>query len=261
MHIVITGASSGIGAAFARELGGAGHSLTLVARRAELVKKLAQEIGLERVHLVTQDLAETTRATAFLAAAEYKFGPVDVLVNNAGVQIVAPTATVDPDEGERLLALDLLTPLRLTRAVLPSMLARKSGVIVDVASMASLAPTPGMTHYSAAKAGLAAASEALRGELRGTGVHVVTVYPGIIETTEMAKAAIEKYEPSFLMTRFPRGNDVTLAALVHRAITKKSARVIYPSSGALSRYLPTITRFVMDRFTPPLRALSFGAPS
>jgi len=118
--------------------------------------------------------------------------------------------------------------------------------------MAALAPTPGMTHYNAAKGGLAAASEALRGELAGTGVHVVTVYPGIIASTAMAQTAMAKYGPSRAISMFPTGTEETLAALVHRAIRRKQARVIYPRSGALSRWFPGTTRWLVDRFTPKL---------
>ncbi len=255
MHIAITGASSGIGAALARELAAHGHSLTLVARREDLLRGLARELAPAKVHVVAWDLADHANAAGWLGAAEEALGPVEVLVNNAGVQIVAPTATVDADEADRLLAVDLLAPLRLTRAVLPGMLARRSGVIVDVASMAALAPTPGMMHYNAAKAGLAAASESLRGELQGTGVHVLTVYPGIIGTTAMARAAIDKFVSSRLLQAFPRGTEEELARRVRAGIEQRAARVIYPSSGALSRWFPGPTRWVMDRFTPALKAL------
>jgi short-subunit dehydrogenase len=263
MHVVITGASSGIGAALARELAkpgvrggpeGCGHSLTLVARRESLLRDLAKTLEV-KTHVVAKDLGELETAADWIGAAEDALGPVDVLINNAGVQIVAPTTNVDPDEGERLLKVDLFAPMRLTQAVLPKMIARRSGTIVDVSSLAGMAPTPGMFHYSAAKAALAAASEALRGELRGTGVHVVTVYPGIIETTEMAKTAMEKYEQSWLLSRFPRGNEERLAVLVRRAIERKHDRVIYPRSGLFTRWFPGTTRWMMDRFTPPLRAL------
>ena len=253
MHVVITGASSGIGAALARELARHDHSLTLVARREGLLRDLSGTLGV-RTHVVAKDLADVETATDWLGAAEDALGPIDVLINNAGVQIVGRTTGVDPSEGERLLRVDLFAPLRLTHAVLPKMLARRSGVIVDVSSMAALAPTPGMFHYNAAKAALAAASESLRGELRGTGVHVVTVYPGIIDSTDMAKAALQKYEPSWLLTRAPRGDEDTLAVLVRRAIEKRRDRVIYPRSGALSRWFPGATRWMLDRFTPPLRA-------
>jgi short-subunit dehydrogenase len=214
-----------------------------------------------KVRVVPWDLADVKNAAGWVDAAEDALGPIDVLVNNAGVQIVAPTATVDADLADRLFGVDLLAPLRLTRALLPRMIARRSGTIVDVSSMAALAPTPGMTHYNAAKAGLAAASESLRGELRGTGVHVVTVYPGIIDSTEMAQAAMEKFVASKLLDAFPRGTEEELSRLVRLAIEKKQARVIYPRSGALSRWFPGTTRWVLDTFTPALKALPSPTPS
>jgi short-subunit dehydrogenase len=254
MHVAITGASSGIGASLAREFSANGHAITLVARRADLLKDVAASLP-GKSHVAVADLADLPRATSFIGPAEDALGPIDVLINNAGVQIVGATTDVSPDDGEKLLAVDLLAPLRLTRAVLPAMIARGSGTIVDIASMAALAPTLGMTHYNAAKGGLAAASEALRGELRGTGVHVVTVYPGIIASTDMARAAFEKYESSKMLSAFPRGTEEVLAALVHRAVVRRQARVIYPRSGALSRWFPGTTRWFVDRFTPKLKAL------
>ncbi len=253
MHIVVTGASSGIGAAYARAFAKAGHSITLVARRKDLLDALAEEIG-GKTFVVAHDLSDLANATQFLGAAEDALGPIDVLVNNAGVQIVGLTSSVDIAAGERLLDVDLKAPLRLTAALLPSMIARKSGIIVDVASMAALAPTPYMTYYNAAKAGLAAASEALRGELRGTGVHVVTVYPGVIGGTAMAKAALAKYGDSKLLASLPQGTEEELARLTLRAIEKRKDRVIYPASGALARWFPNTTRWFMDRYTPPMRA-------
>lgn len=253
MHIVITGASSGIGASYARAFARQGHHLTLVARRADLLQALASELG-TKTHVVVKDLGDLPACADFLEGAEQALGPVDVLVNNAGVQIVAPADRVDVAQGENLLDVDLKAPLRLTRAVLPGMIARKSGTIVDVASMAALAPTPGMLYYNAAKAGLAAASEALRGELRGTGVHVVTVYPGIIASTAMAKSALETYGASKWTGRMPTGTEEELARLTLFAIEKRAARVIYPSSGKLARWFPGTTRWFMDRMTPKLAA-------
>ncbi len=252
MHIVITGASSGIGAAYARHFSREGHKLTLVARRHDLLSALAAELPCE-AHVVAQDLGDLDSATSFLGAAEDALGPIDVLVNNAGVQVVGPFAQTSSEEGERCIQVDLLAPLRLTRAVLPGMVQRKAGVIVDVASMAALAPTPGMAYYNAAKGGLAAASEALRAELRPLGVHVVTVYPGIIASTAMAQAAMNKYGDSAAMSYAPRGTEEMLAELTLNAITARRDRVIYPRSGALARWFPGTTRWLMDRFTPALR--------
>ena len=251
MHIVVTGASSGIGAAYARAFAAAGHELTLVARRGELLEQLAAALP-TKSHVVVHDLADLPNAASFFDAAEAALGPIDVLVNNAGVQVVGPITSLDVAECERMIDVDLLAPLRLTHAILPRMLARKRGVIVDVASMAAIAPTPGMTWYNAAKGGLAAASEALRGELRGIGVHVVTVYPGIIASTAMAQASMQKYGGGAWMDRL--GGDVdVLARHTLRAIVRRSARVIYPRSGWLARWFPSTTRWVMDRATPRLK--------
>ena len=107
---------------------------------------------------------------------------------------------------------------------------------------------------SASKAGLAAASEALHGELRGTGVHVVTVYPGIIGETAMARAALEKYQTSKVVSAQPVGTAAGLARLIRAAIEKRQPRVIYPRVNTLARWFPAPTRWLLDRFTPAVRA-------
>jgi short-subunit dehydrogenase len=175
-----------------------------------------------------------------------------VLVNNAGVQIIEPLETMDVLRGEELLRLDVHTPMRLTRAVLPGMLARRSGCIVDIASMAAVTPTPGMYYYNAAKAALAAASEGLRAELRATGVHVLTVYPGPVDT-ELAQRGFERYEPSLATTWLPVGTAPELARLVRRAVIKKSARLTYPRSYVIAQWFPTLARWFTGRFSPALR--------
>ena len=253
MHVVVTGASSGIGEAIARRFAAAGASgLTLVARRREHLERLAGELELP-CRVEARDLAEPTDHAAWLAEAEAELGPVAVLVNNAGIQVLGATAAIDVDRGEHSLRVNLFAPLRLTRAVLPGMLARGRGTIVDVASMAALAPTPGMTYYNASKAGLAAASEALRGELRGSGVHVVTVYPGIIPNTDMGQHGLAAYHESRMLDLQPTGTTEELARLIERAVRRHEPRVIYPRSNVVARWFPGTTRWVLDRFTPKLR--------
>jgi short-subunit dehydrogenase len=139
--------------------------------------------------------------------------------------------------------------MRLTRAVLPEMLQRGSGTIVDVASVAALGPVPGMWGYNATKAGLAAASESLRGELRGSGVEVITVYPGPIDTP-MARTAYSRY-PTWLRMLMLEGQPDEMARQIRSAVELRQGRVIYPLPYALTRLFPTITRWVLDRFTPP----------
>jgi short-subunit dehydrogenase len=150
----------------------------------------------------------------------------------------------------------VLAPFRLTHAALARMVPRRSGTIVDISSMAALAPTPGMFWYNASKAALAAASESLRAELRPHGIHVVTVYPGPVETA-MAKKAVDSYakDPTGPL---PVGDVTTLARMILNAVRKKRARVIYPRAYGIARMFPGITRVVMDRFSPRPKSLPSG---
>ncbi|HHO51620.1 MAG TPA: SDR family NAD(P)-dependent oxidoreductase [Deltaproteobacteria bacterium] len=252
-HVVITGASSGIGAALARAFAGTGAGLTLVARRRERLLALADEVD-ARCHVVVADLAEPARAADWLPEARGALGPIDVLVNNAGVQIIGRTHEVDVELGERSLSLNLATPLRLMHAVLPEMLERGGGTLVNIASVAALAPTPGMTWYNAGKAGLSAASEALRGELRGTGVEVLTVYPGIISDTAMGEHGLQRYRGGLAVRSQPRGSAARLAEVVVAAVEASRPRVIWPHLNVLARHFPATTRWLMDRLTPPPEA-------
>jgi short-subunit dehydrogenase len=257
MHVAVTGASSGIGRAIAREFAAAGAKLTLVARREDLLRSLAAEVG--TAHVAAVDLSDPTRATSWIDASVAANGSIDVLVNNAGVELVARHAQVDVDAGERLLRLNLHTPLRITRAVLPGMIERRSGTIVDVASVAGLVGTRGYSYYAASKAGLAAASELLRGELHGTGVHVVTVYPGPVHS-EMGDRGVAAFEPNRWLAQAPWGDADVLARRVRRAVSAKKARVIYPRFYTLSRWLPWLGRWIADATAPAPKPLAEQPP-
>jgi short-subunit dehydrogenase len=254
MHVAITGASAGIGESLGRAWAARGASITLVARREERLRQIAGELG-GKTFVCAADLGAPERATEWIAPAEAALGPIDVLVNNAGVQHIEPAEEAVPDEGEAMLRLDLFTPLRLTRAVLPGMLARRSGTIVDIASMAALGPLPGMFYYNAAKGGLANASEGLRGELLGTGVHVVTVYPGPIDT-DMGRTGLTKYEPTLASRLSPFGKSDVLAELVVRAVERRRARVIYPRVYGVALSFPVLARWFVARFSPPVKRLA-----
>lgn len=261
MHFIITGASSGIGEAIARQFATrAGAKLTLVARRRDKLVELAESLPCES-HVEVQDLAVQTSSPAWIAEATQRFGAVDVLVNNAGAQVIGDTASVDPDIGERSISLNLFSPLRLTQAVLPAMLERGDGHIINICSMAALAPTPRMTYYNASKAGLAAASEAMRGEYRGTGVNILTVYPGIIAETDLAQTALGTYAASRLLSLQPTGTTSILARRIDHGLRARKARVIYPRTNALARHFPSTTRWLMDRYTPQLATAKAGESS
>jgi short-subunit dehydrogenase len=251
MHVAVTGASAGIGEALVRAYVRRGARVTLVARRKERLSQIAGEVGGE-TFVVAADLADVERAVDWIAPAEEALGPIDVLVNNAGVQIIEPAELSLPARTEELLRLNVHTPMRLTCAVLPKMLARKSGTIVDIASMAALTPMPGMFYYNAAKGGLANASEGLRGELRGTGVHVLTVYPGPVDT-DMGRRGFERYEPTLSTRLSPVGTSEALAELICRAVERKKARIIYPRAYGIALWFPRLSRWFTARFSPPIR--------
>jgi short-subunit dehydrogenase len=250
MHVAITGASAGIGEALVRAWAARGASVTLVARRKERLDRIAAEVG-GKTFVQAVDLSLPDRATDWIAPAEAALGPIDVLVNNAGVQTIEASALASVEKGEEMLRLNVFTPMRLTRAVLPGMLARRSGTIVDIASMAALAPMPGMFYYNAAKGGLGNASEGLHGELLGTGVHVLTVYPGPVDT-DMARRGFERYEKSLSARLSPVGTTEGLARLILRGVERKKRRIIYPWAYSLALSYPRITRWFTARFSPAI---------
>ncbi|MFO0622754.1 MAG: SDR family NAD(P)-dependent oxidoreductase [Polyangia bacterium] len=247
-HVVVTGASSGIGAALVAEFVRVGARVTLVARRQAEMQAIANEAG-GQTQIFVSDLSQLDTSLDWIAPAEAQFGPIDVLIHNAGVQLVEPAEEHDPQALQAMLRLNLLVPLHITRAILPSMLARKEGTIVDIASVAGLAPTPGMWGYNASKAGFGAASESLRGELRGTGVHVITVYPGPVDTP-MARAGYAAYPENPALQILPEGIPSELARRIREAVDLRRDRVIYPRMYAILRYFPTVARWFLDRMTP-----------
>lgn len=251
MHLAITGASSGIGRALARKFAGTCADLTVVARRRPLLETLAADLPC-RTHAIECDLCVPGAATEWIDRAEAKAGPVDLLINNAGVEWIGDAAAIDPAEAEGLLLLNLHAPLAAIRRVLPGMLARRAGGIINVASVAALMPPPGMAWYSASKAGLAAASEALHGELLRTPVRVMTVYPGVIGDTAMGRRSLDAYEPSVFLRLHRGGTAEGLARSVRRGWESRKPRVVYPGTNRIARWFPAPMRWALDRFTPPL---------
>lgn len=250
MHVAITGASQGLGEALARELARAGADVTLVARRRDALEKLAAELP-TRSFVVAQDLTDVERAAAWVPEAESALGPIDVLVSNAGLLTLGAAATFDGAEADRMMAINVLAPMRLVRAVLPGMLARKRGTIVNVTSMAAWVSLPGWLYQTASKTASAAFSEGLKRELEGTGVHVLTVYPGPTDTP-MTRGGIDVYGKEALITKLPLGDPATFARRVRAAIERRSARIFYPRIYALARWFPRISGWLARAFAPRL---------
>ncbi len=252
MHTVITGASSGIGAALVREFGNSeGDSITMVARRREPMGRLAREVP-ARCNIVVHDLSDDEHATSWIEHAEEVAGPIDVMINNAGVENTGYAAEADPAGSVVLLRTNVVSPMLITRALLPKMIERRSGTIVNVASVAAFAAMPLQAWYGASKAALATFSEVLRAEVARHGVHVVTVYPGPIKTP-MSDAAYSVYGGrKGVVGLIPVGSVSHLARLVRRAVEKKHERVVYPAFYELGRFFPWLARWLGDR--TPLRA-------
>jgi short-subunit dehydrogenase len=179
---IVTGASSGIGAATARELARRGSRVALAARRVDELESLEQTITSEGGEAVSipADVTKPAQLTHLVERTEEQFGRVDALINNAGANWLKPFVASEPAELTRLLQLNLLGAMLLTRAVLPGMLERRHGAIISVASLSGRVAMEPV--YSATKYGLRGFSLALRRQLVGTGVSVSLVSPGNIRT-------------------------------------------------------------------------------
>ncbi|RTM01646.1 SDR family oxidoreductase [Ancylobacter aquaticus] len=181
--VLITGASSGIGAGIARELGRAGARLALGARRTERLDALAAEIsGTFGAEVLTRRLDVTDRAdvAAFTEAARARYGRVDVLINNAGIMPLSPMASLKVEEWDAMIDVNIKGVLHGIAAVLPEMTARGAGHIVNIASIGALAVVPTAAVYCATKYAVRAISDGLRQE--NQKLRVTCVHPGVVES-------------------------------------------------------------------------------
>ena len=186
---LVTGASSGIGDTFARRLAAAGHDLIVVARDEDRLRALAADCSGVEVEVLGADLASPEA----LAAVEARLdsGDVDLLVNNAGFGTTGRFWELPVDEEAREIAVNVTALTRLSGAALPKMVARGSGGVINVASIAAFSPTPGTATYGATKAYVLSFTQALREELRGTGVKALALCPGLTKTEFQDRAGYE----------------------------------------------------------------------
>ena len=221
-RILVTGASRGIGAAAALELARRGATLTIAARTKKSLDAVARDcraLGAE-VHVIVADMANETEVQAMVAQAEAAMGGLDVLVNNAGLGLNAPVAQLAADDLRYVFEVNVMAPHVATLAALPGMKRRKRGRIINVGSVASHISTPGLGGYSATKFALKALTDALRMELRGTGVGATLICPGPIATEFVVNA---KGEDGILPTK-PIGAPASdVGKAICKAITRGSA--------------------------------------
>jgi short-subunit dehydrogenase len=203
--VLITGASSGIGRELARLYAANGDDVVLCARRRKNLDELAAEIeAAHRVDVLTLaiDLLDAGATETIHSTLQKRGTHVDVLVNNAGVTHVGRFAEADDERLAALVELNVSSLAAMTRRFLPAMVERRYGRILNVASLAAFQPMPSMALYAASKAFVLSLTEALAEELRGTGVTVTALCPGLTDT-EMVQGAVARAEvdqvPSFLL--------------------------------------------------------------
>lgn len=177
---LVTGASAGLGAEFARQLSARGHQLVLAARRKDRIEALAKELGNARAVVI--DLSRSNAADRVMADLEANGETVDLLVNNAGFGLIGRFAELDAKRERQMIDLNVGTLTDLCRAVAPKMIERKSGGILNVASIAAFQPGPKMVVYFATKAFVLSLSEALHEELKPHGIKVSCLCPGPTRT-------------------------------------------------------------------------------
>src|SRR4051794_36218338 len=252
--VVVTGASSGIGAELARELSRRGHHVTLVARRRERLEELAKQLGEADVRAA--DLARADGRAELLGALRQTGRFVAGLCNNAGFGSFGRLWELDADTERQMVALNVVALHELTLEVLPRMVERGTGAILNVGSVAGAQPIPGNATYAATKAFVNSLSEALHSELQGTDVSCTVVMPGPVRT-EFVDAAdaqdIEGRAPGFTWST---AQDVARNAVDGMA---RGKRVVVP--GAYAKAANTLGRLSPRTVLLPVVRAAYRRPA
>jgi NAD(P)-dependent dehydrogenase (short-subunit alcohol dehydrogenase family) len=209
---LVTGASRGIGAATARALDRAGARVMLSGRDHDALDKVASDLEHDPV-VVVADLAEASAPAALAASALESLGHVDVVVNNAATATRLPTVELDADLVDTMYAVNVRAPLLLIAALLPSMIERKRGSIVNLSSVSGVIGTPRRAAYAATKGAIDAATRSLAMELGPEGIRVNAVAPGVVDTAlwEKNKAipgVVERIESQTPLRRWSQPEDI-----------------------------------------------------
>ncbi|QBK05763.1 short chain dehydrogenase [Hylemonella gracilis] len=254
--LVITGASDGIGAELARQMAethGADATLVLAARQREALEAVATQCrqhGAQAL-VVPTDVSDEAQCRALIAEAVQRSGRIDALVNNAGVSAQALFAEVRAEDlgwYERVMRVNFWGSVWCTHAALPHLLASR-GRIVAVSSLAGLVGVPGRNAYSASKFALSGFFEALRAELKPSGVSVTTVYPGVVATRTRHRGYNARGEAAGSSgLREDKAMPVEeCARLILRGMTRRQREVVMTAQGKLGRWLKLLAPGLVER--------------
>ncbi|HYD11055.1 MAG TPA: SDR family NAD(P)-dependent oxidoreductase [Acidimicrobiales bacterium] len=255
-RVLVTGASRGIGLRLAERFVERGASVALVARNEVLLKEVASRIG-GTVH--PTNLSNPDEVRGLVSRVEAEGGPIDVLVNNAGLDNVGPLERASEEQVAELMRVNLLAPMELCRQVVPGMVSRGAGHIVNISSMASSAMYPGGTAYGASKAGLSHFTEILRWEMKGTKVGLTLVELGPIPTDMLDH--VKSYRPT--EAGFARGYKLQLIVDVPaEAVARETVEAVEKNKRAV-RLPRRAVLFPMLRAAPQrmVRLLTAGIPN
>ncbi|MFG2607134.1 SDR family NAD(P)-dependent oxidoreductase [Streptomyces sp. NPDC048514] len=251
---VITGATSGLGLAFAGRLAAAGYRLTLVARRTEALKEVAARLGHrgDGPRIMTADLATEEGITRLVDGLTASVP--DLLINNAGYGLADPFPFSDPADEQALLRLNVACVLRATHAVLPAMISRRTGAVVNVASVAAHGPVWLASTYPASKSWVLSFTESIArsAQLKSSGVHMMALLPGYTKTAFPQRAGMTgTHMPQWMWLS---SEQVVSAALkdMERGRTISIPSLRYRLLSQALRHLPraVTTRFSLDRGLP-----------
>ncbi len=246
-NVLLTGASKGIGAATAVVLADHGANLALVARHQEQLDKVATRVrdAGSGAHVIVADMAKEADVRRMVAEADEKLGGIDVIVNNAGLGLSAPVKDIKPEDLRYVFEVNVVAPTLANSLVLPGMLRRRRGHVVNVGSVASHIASPDLGGYAATKHALKALSDALRMELQGTGVGVTLVCPGPI-ATDFTGNTRGRY-PDHYPKRPVGAPAEDVGHAIARGIEKKLAEVFVPAYFqplvGMDALVPQIMRF------------------
>jgi len=252
--VVITGASEGIGAAFARRYAAKGRDLLLIARRPEPLTLLAEELAATHpVHVATlaQDVAAPEAPAAIDAALAVADGYCDLLVNNAGIGVSGQFPDLSAADFEQLLAINVVAPTKLMHHVLEGMRMRGRGGIINLASLGAYAPGPYQAPYHASRAYMLSLSEAVAEEMAAHGVRITAVAPGPVSTRFHAKMGSDQDIYRDVVPAISPETVARWAVTAHNL----GARVVVP--GLMNNVLALFLRLIPHRLSVPIQGWLF----